>query len=242
MARHIVSVCSLLLAVTLTGSVPAMAQSVVDSRTEVLTTQMVPMGTSASVRDGAPIVMSGNVGTAVSGSFAVVEEAEFITIAFQIPDFDPNDLGRYLYYFGMFSESGNGSGTAYPDRNGYVEYELHQRPGMEPMKTFLYAVHVETGAVEVFIDQSDISLNTAVMVLTNLQINANPRRVFDSDAERIARMARHFGQGEPEIGTQRRLDLYGNYLSLEDLQEQIFQQTRCNVELDVDVFYIASCS
>jgi hypothetical protein len=241
MSRFVFPGACLLLATTLFGTLQAWAQAVVDARTEVITSYSAPMNTSMSQRDGAPVMMSGI--NAAGSIRSILEEVELITVAFQISGFDPNDLGSHLYHVGMFSESGNGSGTAYPDRNGYVEFELPQRPGMELMKTFLYSVHVETGTVEVFIDQRDLSLNEAVMLLTNLQMNARPlqQRFSGFDPERTARMSRHLSQGLPEIGQQRRLGLYGEYLSLEDLQEQIFQQTRCNVELDVDVFYLASC-
>jgi hypothetical protein len=238
MLRFISAGGYLLLASTLTGTLQAWAQAVVDTRTEVITGHIAPMNTSVSQRDGAPVMITGTAGSIRSFQ----EEMELLTVVFQISEFDPNDLGNHIYHVGMFSESGNGSGTAYPDRNGYVEFELHQRPGMEQMKTFLYSVHVETGAVEVFIDQRDLSLNEAVMLLTNLQMNGRPLQRFSGfDPQRSARMSRHFSQGQPDIGQQRRLGLYGEYLILEDLQEQIFQQTRCNVELDVDVFYLASC-
>jgi hypothetical protein len=230
-----ISRCFLL---TIFTAVPVVsAQTEISRRTELQTGTVVPIqaGTISS-RDIGPA----QIGTLGASGTAVTSEVEVITFGYQIPDFDPDDLYTHLYHFGMFSETGNGSGTVYPDTDGYVEYEMTRHSRESEMQTFLYSVHAETGEVRAFIDIDDLTVNMAVGILANLALNAR------SNTERYAQRA-NAGFARPasrmplEIGNQHRLGLHGDYLTLEDIQEQIFSQTRCNVEEDIGRYYLESC-
>jgi hypothetical protein len=108
------------------------------------------------------------------------------------------------------------------------------------MQTFLYSMHVETGEARVFIDVKDLSVNQAVSILMNVAINSptNPaRNQLSGNGPRIPRTI-HI---PPEIGNQRRMELRGDYLTLDDIQEEIFRQTRCNVEEEDGRYYLQSC-
>jgi hypothetical protein len=238
-------------AILITGPMSAYAQSEISRRTELQTGTAVPIQAgTVSTRDvpapeigirGVVIGSMPALGTALPpGSRTFTNEVEIITFGYKIPDFNPDDLYTHHYHFGMFAENGNGSGTAYPDIDGYVEYEMHH-PIREPeMQTFLYSIHAETGEAKVFIDVNELTVNRAVSILTNVGINSGMN---------TARYNRT-GTGFPprpafrmpaEIGNQRRMELHGDYLTLEDIQEEIFRQTRCNVEEEDGHFYLESC-
>lgn len=182
----------------LAATLSASAQVVVESRTETIT-RINPTGMSTMLRDDAvaPVPAASSAATVQTS----VQEVELITLAFQIPDFDPADLDNHVYHVGMVSESGGGGGNAYPDDIGYLEFELSRGPGEAPMKTFLFSLHVDTGAVEVFIHLNDLSLNMAVRLMSSLQNSAaSVSRHSGSDDELIARMARHFNPATRAMG------------------------------------------
>lgn len=213
---------------------PVAAQTVVSTRTETRQVTAVPI--QAGTRMSAVVERSADI----PGAQTYTEETLITVLGFQIPDFDPEELRTRFWHVGMFSDSGNGSGTLYPDDTGYAEFERSSRVGETPMQTFLYSVHAETKEAQVFIDIDDLTVNKAVEVLNNLGINSDNRPVPGQAFG--ARMARRFSGPPPAIGDELHLGLYGDYLSVEDLQEQIFQQTRCNVERDDGVFYLAGCN
>ena len=206
----------------------AHAQEVISERTEMRTVYATPIapGTVSAVRDG-PALRANVTGPAqIPGTRAVTQQTTIRVLAFQIPNFNPEDLYTHSYHVGMFSASGNGSGTIRPNDSGYAEFEQSVFPGETPMETFLYSVHVDSGEVRVFIDVDDMSVNQAAQVLTNLALNAVAQR-----GERLLDRNRRLRPPEPPpaVGDERKLGLFGDYLTLDDLQEQIFEQTRCDV-------------
>jgi hypothetical protein len=231
------------LSVLALGAAAALAQDVLDTRTETqsVTIQAIEAGTTST---GLRSTVTRSAPTAFPGR-TVLQETEVSVLGFQIPDFNPDDLLTHFYHVGMFSESGNGSGTVYPDDNGYAEFELSTHPGQTPWRTFLYGVDVDTGELQVFIDVDDVTVNSAVMILTNLALNSGSNAVsrsgiagrppFGSDRPRRRPVM------PPAIGDELRVNLHGDYLTIEDLQDQIFDQTRCRVELDAGWYYLTGC-
>ncbi len=233
---------SLALAVLALSPAAALAQDVLETRTEMqsVTIQAIEAGTTGT---GLRTTVTRAAPTGFPGR-TVMQETEVSLLGFQIPDFNPDDLYTHDYHVGMFSDSGNGSGTVYPDDNGYAEFELTTHPGQTPWRTFLYAVDVETGELQVFIDVDDVPVNSAVMILTNLALNSGVNTV-----SRRGIAGPSFGPDRPRrrpvmplpIGDELRVNLYGDYLTIEDLQDQIFDQTRCRIELDAGWYYLTGC-
>jgi len=198
------------------------------------------MVTGSRGLQGMRIDSTAPLGAGMSGARTVTSEVEVITYGYQIPDFNPDDLYTHHYHFGMFSETGNGNGTAYPDTDGYVEYEINRHGQENEMQTFVYSVNAETGEARVFIDVNGISVNKAVSILTNVAMNArmNAQRSRQVGSGMLPRGAFRIPS---EIGNQLRMDLHGDYLTLDDIQEEIFRQTRCNVEEEDGRYYLESC-
>jgi hypothetical protein len=229
----------------------ACGQSEISRRTESQTVMVVPIqaGTT-SIRD-APDAAVGirergvqsvrvAAGTVVPGAEMVTSEVEIITFGYQLPDFDAADLYTHHYHFGAFYENGNGSGTTEADTNGYIEYELNLPAGQGEVQTYLYSIDAETGEAKVFADLDDLTVNRAVGILTGVSINsrANSERFNQGGA---GFRPRRFMRRPTETGNQRTMQLHGEYLTLDDIQEEIFRQTRCNVEAEGDGYYLQSC-
>jgi hypothetical protein len=207
-------------------AVAAAAQDVISERREIIHGTASPIGQSSIQRDTPGLRSSGTIGGQIPGTIATTQDTVIRVLAFQLPDFNPEDLYTHLYHVGMFSDSGNGSGTVFPDDTGYVEFEQQTAVGETPMTTFLYSVHTQTGEVRVFIDVAPITVNRAASVLSNLALNGMARRgqqPFGTNRPRAAFTP------PPAVGDQRMVTLSGDNLTLDDLQEQIFAQTGCDV-------------
>jgi hypothetical protein len=235
MRRCMQSVCATGLFAVLTTT--ALAQDVISERREIMHGTASPIGTSSFQRDtpGLGLIIGGQI----PGTVQTTQDTVVRVLAFQLPDFDPEDLYTHHYHVGMFSDSGNGSGTVFPDDTGYVEYEQRTAVGETPMTTFLYSIHAETSEVRVFIDVEAITVNRAAVVLSNLALNAGGPRGMRSLGPNRARL-----QLPPAIGDQRTVAWSGDNLTIEDLQDQIFEQTRCDVERLADDFryQLVSCN
>lgn len=234
------------LLVLLTGSQALFAQDIISKRTETQSMTIAPIGAGTQVRDLPTAALPASEmpagvrpaprSTVNSELRTTYTEVEVYTLAFQIPNFDPADRQFYQYHVGMFSETGNGNGTAYPDEQGYVQFEMTRHQGQELMQTYLYGVHVETGEVEAFIDIPNVTVNKAVDVINNL---ARRRATFDRRTV-SQRLMQYFPP--PQQGNERSTGLYGNYLTIDDLIQQVYDQTGCWVEQDdLGVFYLDYC-
>jgi hypothetical protein len=217
-------------------AVTAQAQDVISERREIMHGTVAPIGTSSILRDTPGMRVT--PGGPIPGTVSTTQDTVVRVLAFQLPDFNPEDLYTHNYHVGMFSDNGNGSGTVFPDDTGYLEFEQHTPVGETPMTTFLYSVHIETSEVRVFIDVDAITVNKAAQVLTNLALNGGgPRslRPFNPSQSR-PRMP-------PAVGDQRVVTWSGDNLTLEDLQDQIFEQTGCDVDRLADdfLYQIVSC-
>lgn len=227
-------------AMLLTLASTAHAQAVLSERREAVPVTVTPITTSDAQRETPGMRAFVTGGANIPDSTTSMQESTVQVLVFQIPDFNPEDLYSHRYHVGMFSDNGNGSGTAFPNDDGYVEFEHRTFKGENPMETFLYSVQVDTGEVRVFIDVDNVSVNTAAGVLTNLALNSRAelgqRTVGDRRPPRMI-------MPPPEAYT-RKVRWSGDYLTLDELQEEIYAQTRCDVaqsEADDFRFYVLGC-
>jgi hypothetical protein len=170
------------------------------------------------------------------------------TISLQLPEFDPADLETHVYKVGFFSATGSGNGSAYPDLDGLIEAQLppptqtleNGRLVEKPWHMFFYSVNVDTGEVQLFMDLHDITVNQAVHALSSTLSNAEMQFTRSAEAFR-ARMRANPPRVPDPIGDALRLSVTGAYLTVEDVLEQIFQATRCDVVPQNGSLAIASC-
>ncbi len=242
MKLHLQTVAIKVLAATLAlSSAAAPAQDVLSTRTETQQTTVTTFG-AGTTGAGMGVIISGPARPGLEGQ-TVMQESVVTVVGFQIPDFNPDDLTTHVYHVGLFSETGNGNGSIYFDDNGYGEYELRTFVGETPMRTFLYSVHVDSGEVRAFIDVDNVTVNKAALILTNLALNARvPQGPGLVPLNVRLPGPRLSPVPPPAIGDEYRVSLSGDNVTVEELQEQIFQQTRCNVEaVDSMQYRLVSC-
>lgn len=239
--RHRLTALTVLLTLS-TIADAACAQAVVERRIETQIIVAPPVAEGARFGESYT-VPARPAGPLPPGTQVNEVERELVTLAFFIPDFNPADLATHSYHVGMFADgasiSGTGSGTVFPDDAGYVEFETEARQRADEWQHFLYAYDVATGDVQMFIDIADLTVSAAVRMLNLVSMNVRAG-VFGDVREWSQRNRLHQRDQLPVAG-ERRLSLFGDYLGFEDLQEQVFRQTRCHIENDDGAFYVAAC-
>lgn len=165
-------------------------------------------------------------------------DEEGFPFSYQLPDFSAGDGQAHIYKIGFFSANGTGNGTAFPDESGLIQESL-PRSGIfsdTDFQAFVYAIDATTGAVKMYMDLTDITANKAAQLLTNVEMNA--RSALGGDPlqpwERIT--------APLPAGDERKLDLRGEGLSIDDVLDQIYLQTRCDVVEKGGLFTTAACN
>lgn len=166
--------------------------------------------------------------------------------AYRIPDFDPAMRDTFEFVIGSTNTSAqggntNGSTAAFLADDGLLTGEvtlMGKESELDPVHHFVTAVNVLDGSGYLFVEQENMNLLEVADMLTSLYqqmyLVLNPDERFSPTTLRSGALP-----APEDYTTTATID--GAWLSIADIQEQVFQQTRCHVELGANVYRPAGC-
>lgn len=152
------------------------------------------------------------------------------------------DMETIIYNVGFIGEIGNGYRTVYPDVSGLIETRLpvsgtDANQQKKTYQTFIYTIDAQTLGVEMFMDLFDVTVNNAAQILTNISKNA------ERSGGGASRMPTTNNFPRPLLaGDTLKLNLRGEHLSIDDVLDQIYVQTHCDLVEQDGFFSAVACN
>lgn len=184
---------------------------------------------------------------AISGPTANLDTA---LVSFALTGFAPSMIQDFEFFIGSVHHDGAGSGATVNgagvsminDIAGVIWAEIARPalPGHGPAHGFGAAVDLRDGSGYLFLQQEQMNLNEAASMLTLLHQRMN--KVLNPNAPLLPAVRVGSVVRAPDPGhLEETLTIDGQWLSIAEVQEQVFQQTGCRLELDSSVYYVGGC-
>ncbi len=167
-------------------------------------------------------------------------------IGFTIEGFEPSMLDTFHFFIGSMydlgASSGSGSAVAMIDaEQGVMWAQMGKEsiPGHGPVHRYGGAVNVLDGRGYLFLTHETMNLQEAASMLSSLY--RQMYMTLNPGASPLRPFRLHTQGPDPDYTLEENVVLDGQWLSIKDIQEQVFQQTRCHLELRDDIYAVASC-